>query len=146
MRFEAATDREALKRLIENSLRTAEMKATRSRSASTWLLVTRVVTAAATTLVSAVTAASGPVVGEGPTGWKISCAIAAFLGFATTVCISLNQVLGLGQRVSRANACAGRLQSLDVSLKTSHSDWDKVSSEYETILRDFPEEIRRSGQ
>ena len=97
-------------------------------------------------MVSAVTAAGGPVIGEGPTGWKISCVIAAIFGFATTVCVGLNQGLGLGQRVSRSNACAGRLKSLDVSLKTGRADWDEISSEYEKIVKDFAEEIRRTRQ
>lgn len=91
---------------------------------------------------AAITAAQGPIIGEGPPGWRISCIIAAVFGFATTVCVGLNQQLKLSDRLSKGNECAGRLRALDVAVATDSRDWDEVATEYQEIVRLYPEPIR----
>jgi len=135
---------ETLAEDIQNSLKNAEIKASRSGKLNSLLLVVSSITAAASTLVAGVTAAAGPVIGEGPSGWVISCVVAAIFGFITTVCIGINQSFGFAEKLSRTNECAGRLKSLDVSLRTGRADWNDVATEYEQIIREFSEEIRAS--
>jgi hypothetical protein len=135
-------DHEALKNDIHASLTNAERNAIRIRKMSTWLLIISILTSAATTLVSAVTAARGPIIGEGPSGWKISCVIAATFGFATTVCVGANQGFRFSDRGSRANECAGKLKSLDISIKTGNKNWEMITREYEDIVSKYPEEVR----
>lgn len=129
---------------IHSSLANAEKNASKIRRYGTWLLIISIITSAATTLVTAITAARGPIIGEGPSGWKVSCVIAAAFGFATTVCVGANQGFRFSDRGSRANECAGRLRALNVSIKTGSKNWDLITKEYEEIVSKFPEEIRQT--
>ena len=138
----SVTQNDALTHDIHESLKNAEFKASRSRKFNSILLVTSSITAATSTLIAGITAANGPVIGEGTSGWVISCIIAAVFGFVTTVCIGVNQGFGFAERLSRTNECAGRLKSLEVSIKTGRANWNDVASEYEQIIREFTEEIR----
>ncbi|MBM3436856.1 MAG: hypothetical protein FJY07_11640 [Bacteroidetes bacterium] len=142
METKITTDHFELVNDIRSSLANAEKNAIKIRKFNAWLLIISIVTSAATTLVTAITAARGPIVGEGPSGWKVSCLIAAAFGFATTVCVGANQGFRFSDRGSRANECAGRLRSLDISIKTGTKNWDLITKEYEEIVSKFPEEIR----
>lgn len=142
MRAESSVNQNALISDIHESFKNVEAKASRLRSFNTSLLITSIVTAAATTLVTAVTAASGPIIGQGVGGWKISCIIAAVLGFVTTVSVGTNQALGFTQRLSRINECAGRLKYLDVSIKTGRAGMEDIAKEYSEIVRDFAADVR----
>jgi hypothetical protein len=135
-------NQENLSREILSSLVNAEKNALRIRRYGNLLLLVSIITSAATTLVTAITAARGPIVGEGSSGWKVSCVIAAAFGFATTICVGANQGLRFSDRGSRANECAGRLRSLDISMKTGSKNWDHISKEYEDIISKYAEEIR----
>jgi hypothetical protein len=143
MSVESTENKDNLKQYIQESLQNAELNASRSRRFNSFLLITSILTASATTMVTAVTAATGPIIGEGTEGWKISCIIAAALGFVTTVCVGINQAFSFAQRLSRLNECAGRLRALEVSMKTGRAHWDDIATEYAAIVRDFTEEIRR---
>ncbi len=125
--------------LILLSLTQAETVRRRLRRLNARLLVAGLVASAAATVVSGWTAAAGPVVGSGPVGWKLSCAAAAFFGFVTTVCVGVNQQLGLGERVGTAGECLARLKSLHVALAVGNRAPDEVSREYEEIVRSYPE-------
>ena len=140
MNDESSIDREALTREIRTSLQNTESNLARYRKTNSLLLITSIITAAATTLVTTLAAAGGLVIGN----WKISCVVAAIFGFATTVCVGINQGLGYSQRLSRTNECAGRLKSLDVSIKTGRSNWENIAIEYEEIVKDFATEIRKA--
>jgi len=144
METKILTDHSGLINDIRSSLVNAEKNAIRIHRSGTWLLIVSIVTSAATTLVTAITAARGPIIGDGPSGWKVSCVIAAAFGFATTVCVGANQGFRFSDRGSRANECAGRLRSLDISIKTRSKNWDLITKEYEEIVSKFPEEIRKA--
>jgi len=76
------------KQLRENlkaSIHKAEGLVNGSQKANTRLLSTTIVSSAAATLVAGVTAAIGPVVGEGTEGWRMACIVAAVFGFVSTV-------------------------------------------------------------
>lgn len=143
MSTELPPDHDELKREIRKSLEHAEANAAHLKKTNTRLLIASIVTSAATTLVTAVAAASGPVVGDGTAGWQVSCAIAAVFGFATTVCVSLNQQLRLADRLSKANESGGRLKSLVVAMSAGSRDRDDIATEYAEIVRDYPEPLRR---
>ena len=122
-------NRAAFARRVKASLRKAEDYASRLQRTSTRLLASSIVSSAATTLVTAITAAQGPIVGEGPTGWRISCIIAAVFGFATTLFVGLNQQLKISDRLSQGNECASRLKALDVAIATGSRSWDAIAKE-----------------
>lgn len=127
---------------IRESLENAETNAQSMKKKSSWLLFSSIITSAASTLVAAVAVAQGPVVGEGIPGWRTTCIIAAIFSFATTVSVGLNQQFGMSDRVIKANECAGKLKSLDVSIATGSRNWEEIGKEYEAVVKEYPEEIR----
>lgn len=137
-------DNDELAKGIRESLKNAEANALRIKKRSSRLLFASIITSAASTLVAAIAAAQGPVVGEGIPGWRQTCILAAVFSFATTVCVGLNQQFSMNDRVSKTNECAGRLKSLDVSIATGSRSWEEIGKEYESIVEEFPEEIRAS--
>lgn len=139
-------DTQKLPRQIRESLHNAEANAARMQTTNTWLMVISIITSAGTTMVTAITAARGPMMGEGPGGWKLSCIIAAALGFATTVCVALNQQFRIADRLSKANECAGRLKSLIVSIGTGTRPFEDIAVEYEEIVKTYPAPIRARGR
>ena len=139
MSQELEQNQDALARRVRQSLKKAEQYASRVRTTNTRLLVLGVFNSGVSTLVTGVTAAQGPIVGEGIPGWRLACAVGAVFGFATTVSVGLNQQLKLGERLSEANQCLGRLKFLDVAMETGSRSWAEISEEYEDILRTYPD-------
>ena len=134
-----APNQEAFAKRVRDSLAKAQRRVTMLRNANSRLLVSSILTSAATTLVSGVTAAQGPIVGEGTAGWRLACVVAAGFGFATAVLAGVHQRLNVSERIAEATQCAGRLLSLDVALTTGVRDWDELTEEYHEIVRRFPE-------
>jgi hypothetical protein len=130
---------EALARRVRASLKTAEQHAERLKRTNTRLLVLGVVNSGVSTLITGTTAANGPLVGEGIPGWRLACIAGAVFGFATTVSVGLNQQLKLGERLSKANACLGRLRFLDVAIETGSRSWDEITDEYAAIVKAYPD-------
>jgi hypothetical protein len=139
MSQELDQNHDALARRVRQSLEKAERYASRVKRTNTRLLVFGVFNSGVSTLVTGVTAAQGPVVGEGIPGWRMACIVGAVFGFATTVSMGLNQQLKLSERLSRANQCLGRLKFLDVAMDTGSRTWAEISEEYEEILRTYPD-------
>ena len=138
MSQESENKHEALARRVRASLDKARRHASRLKTMSTRLLILGVVNSGVSTLITGVTAAGGPIVGEGIPGWRLACIAGAVFGFATTVSVGLNQQLRFGDRLSEANECLGRLKFLDVAIDTGSRSWDEISKEYESILKTYP--------
>lgn len=127
--------RENLTQRISANLQKVEQASARLRKTQTTLLIASVFCSAATTLVSGITAAQGPVVGDGPDGWKLSCLIAAIFGFLTTVTIGLSQQLKLNDRLLDSKECLGKLRALDLRTVTSEWDEQEVGKELADVLK-----------
>jgi hypothetical protein len=132
-------EHQALLKMVRNSLRQAERIAAQLRKANTRLVCTSISSSAACTLVAGITAASGPLVREGPDGWRLACIVSAILAFVATVCIGVGQQLRINDRLSTANRCVGRLRSLDVIITTNSRSWEEATKEYAEIEQTFPE-------
>ena len=141
MTGEPVQDRKALTQSVKASLRKAEERTAGLRKANTRLLVSGMASSAASTLVAGITAAQGPVIGEGAEGWRVACIVAAVFGFASTVSTGLVQQLKIGDRLSKGNQCLGKLRALDVSITTGSRSWKEIAEEYEEIARTCPELI-----
>lgn len=126
---------------LKQSLQYTKVRTAKLQKMHTGFMVTSIVSSSATTLVAAITAAQGPIIGDGPAGWKISCIIAAVFGFAATLCIGLNQQLKVSDRLSKSHECLGRLQSLDVATAIGSREPKQIMKEYEELVRTFPEFI-----
>ncbi len=134
----AQIDQTLLAQKIAESLQKTRAEVDRLRRINTFAIVFGLLSSAATTLVTGITAAHGPVVGEGPTGWKMSCLVAAILAFVATISVGLPQQLQLGDRLAQYNQALGRLKSLDVAIVTASRSWDEIAHEYEDIVRTYP--------
>ena len=130
---------DALARRVRQSLEKGERYASRVKSQNTGFLIFGVCNSGVATLVTGVTAAGGPVVGEGIPGWRLACIVGAVFGFATTVSMGLNQQLRLGERLLEAKQCLGQLKLLNVAVDTGSHSWAEISEEYEEILRTYPD-------
>jgi hypothetical protein len=141
MSKESTLDRNALTRRVTASLTRAEAIVSGLRKAHTRLLVAGMGSSAVATLVAGITAAQGPVVGQGTEGWRVACIVAAVFAFASTATTGLHQQLKIGDRVSEGTQCVGRLKSLDVVIGTGSRGWEEIASEYEEIAKAYPELI-----
>jgi hypothetical protein len=139
MSKEPAPDRDALARRVSASLRKAQQHVSRLRRTNTRLLITGIASSAASTLVAGITAAQGPVVGEGTEGWRVACIVAAVFAFVSTVSSGLGQQLKTGDRLLEGRQCVGRLRALDVTIATGSREWEEIVQEYEEIAKTYPE-------
>ena len=136
---EQGDDRQVLLKKVTNSLRKAERVTVGLSKANTRVVFASVFGSAACTLVAGITAAHGPVVGEGPDGWRLACTISAVLAFEATVAIGLGHQLRISDRLSTAHQCVGRLRSLDVVIMTPGTSLEDAINEYVEIVQTFPE-------
>lgn len=141
MSKESTQDRNALVQRVKASLQKAEEIVSGLRKANTRLLVAGMASSAASTLVAGITAAQGPVVGEGTEGWRVACIVAAVFGFASTVSTGLSQQLKINDRLSEGTQCVSKLRSLDVVIITGSRSWEEIVKEYEEIAKTYPELI-----
>jgi hypothetical protein len=134
-------DRDLFARRVKDSLLRARAYAERLRKINARLLIAGVVTSAAATLVAGLTAATGPLVGEGIPGWRMACIVAAGFGFVSTLAVGLHQQLGLSERLANGHQCVARLAFLDLAIDTGSRDWDEIAKEYEAVVTSYPEVV-----
>lgn len=127
---------------VSRSLQQAESYAGRLGRTNGALSLGGILTSAAMTAVTGWTSVAGPVFGSSVAAWRLTCILAAVLGFLATVFMAVSQQLRLGDRVARANECIGRLKSLDFSLEAQTQSPQELWKEYANILRQYPEELR----
>lgn len=132
---------EVILRRISQGLERLSSRLRRLHRTNTALLVAAVLTSGLATLVTGITAATGPVIGEGIPGWRLACAVGAVFSFGASVSVGLNQSLKLGERLAQTRECNGRLRALEVALTTGSRSWHNVAAEYEEIVKAYPDLI-----
>ncbi|RIH81813.1 hypothetical protein Mterra_02948 [Calidithermus terrae] len=135
-------DSAALADHVRRSVLKAEAYTARLRRSNTRLLLTSLFASGASTLVTGVTAAGGPVVGSGIEGWRLACVAGAVLGFAATVSTGAVQQLKVGDRLSEGNQCLGRLRLLEVAISTRSRPLEDIAKEYAEVLKTYPEPLQ----
>ena len=130
-----------LKARIKTSLQKVESSTSQLRKTNTLLTVLGVVNSSIATLITAVTAAMGPVIGEGPSGWRISCIIGAVFAFGATLCVGLDKQLKTTDRLSKANQVVGRLRFLDLAIDTGHRSRAEITGEFEDLFKAYPDVV-----
>ena len=141
MAMDSTQDHSAIAKLVSTSLQKAHSHVSGLRKTNTRLMGANIVCSASATLVAGLTAATGPIVGTGPEGWRTSCIVAAILAFISTVTIGFIQQLKFEERLMVGNQCVGRLRELDVSIATGRQSWEEITREYSDIVKSFPEQI-----
>ena len=139
--MDSTQDHSAIAKLVSTSLQKARGHVSGLRKTNTRLMGANIVCSASATLVAGLTAATGPIVGTGPEGWRTSCIVAAILAFISTVTIGFMQQLKFEERLMVGNQCVGRLRELDLSIATGSQSWDEITKEYSDIVKSFPEQI-----
>jgi hypothetical protein len=135
-------DWETFTQRIKNSLEHAEAENAKLRKTESRLQIITLISSAAATLVAGITAAQGPLVGNGEQGWQLACIIAAVFAFIGTISTGLNQQLRINDRRIESVQCVGRLKSLDVAVATGSRNRDEIKKDYEEVARTFPELVK----
>jgi len=137
--MQSTQNREALERRVKDNLQKVREHTTKLRKSNSQLLVASIITSGTSTLVAGITAAQGPVIGDGVSGWRIACIIAAVFAFAATVCTGLTQQLKIAERLAEGNQCFSRLNALDVAIVMGNRSWEDLAKEYEEITKTYSE-------
>lgn len=93
------------------------------------------------TLLAGVTAATGPLMGQGPPAWRWTCAIVAAATAGAALTTGVQQRFKIPEALGRALACAARLRSLDLALQLSSLTPKEVGQQYDQLLATYPEEL-----
>lgn len=124
---------------LQTSLAKAQKMASGYKRLNLALVLTSLSSSAMGTLITGVTVANGPIIGSGVDGWRISCILAAILGFLTTMSVGLSQQLRVSERLASSHNCSGRLRALELILATQSKPWEAVVQDYEAVLREYSE-------
>jgi hypothetical protein len=136
------TGQDVISERILNGLNHLETRMQQLQRANTGLLASGIVSSAASTLVTGVTAANGPVLGSGTPGWRLACIIAAVFSFGATIAVGLNQRLKIGEKLAEGRQCTGHLRALEVAMVTGSRPRDEIVKEYEELVRTYPDLVR----
>jgi len=134
---EPKQDHDAFVQMVKDSLRKAREYTSGLRKRNTRLLITGMICSAGTTLVAGGTAAAGPVVGSGDTGWRIACIVAAILAFISTVSTAITTQLKFDERLTKGNQCVGQLEALNISILTGTENWEETAKEFREIVKAY---------
>ncbi len=141
MAVETSENNALFAKRIEQSLAKAELQVKSLRSTNSRLGIASLSSSAVTTVVAGVTAAAGPLVGEGIPAWRSACIVAAIFGLVGTISAGLLQQFKFEERLLQGNQCIGKLKALDVALATGRRSLDEIGLEYEELARQYPEYI-----
>ncbi|GEM47830.1 hypothetical protein [Deinococcus cellulosilyticus] len=75
----------------------------------------------------------GAIVGEGKTGWTLTCGAVSLLTLLSTLCTTMIQQSRLTERLTTAEACAGQLRAVSKGLRSNRHTEDEAREELEDI-------------
>jgi hypothetical protein len=126
---------------IQDHLHRVERRVGRLRRLNVQVVGANLLCSTIATLLAGLTAASGPLMGEGTSAWRWTCAIIAVVTAGTALATGLQQRFKLPEQLARSLACAGRLRSLELSLQLSRLAPEEVGKEYEQLITAYAEEL-----
>lgn len=138
---ESPDPRAALLERIRAGMRKAEAQSRELRKKNSRYISVGVIAGALATLVAGTAAALGPVIGQGPPAWKLTCGAVALLTGVATVFNGLQKQLSIAERFAKASSCLGKLTSLEFALTVNKRDTADVAQEYETALAAYSDII-----
>lgn len=127
---------------VSRSLNQVENYANRLAKSSGAYSLGGIVASAGATALTGWTSVAGPIFGDSVLAWRITCIIAAILGFFTTIFMSISQTQRYSERLAHANECIGRLKAVQFALEFGAGDTQETWQEFSLILRQYPEELR----
>jgi hypothetical protein len=140
--MQPATDvRSFLATRIQENLRRVDGTATRLRRVNVRVQSANLVLTTLATLLAGLTAAGGPLIGEGPPAWRWTCGAIAVITAAAGLTAGFHQRFQLPDKLARALSCAGRLRSLELGLQLSRLTPEEATHEYEQLIASYPEDM-----
>ena len=91
------------------------------------------------TILAGLTAAKGPLAGHGAPAWKWTCGLVAVLSGLGALATGLLQRLAVPERYAKAQACTGRLASLELSLTLEKKEPELVARDYLEVISQYPQ-------
>ena len=127
-------------RITEN-LGRVETRVTQLRRTNVRVTGLSLLLSTAATLLAGLTAAAGPLAGEGPPAWRWTCGIIAVVTAAAALTTGFQQRFQIPEQLARALACAGRLRGIELSLQLGRVAPEQAGHEYEQLIATYPEEL-----
>ena len=121
---------QGLARRIEVELACATGHVRRLRRQNAWLGYTGIFAGAVATLLAGGAATTGAIGGQ----WATTCGVVALRTACGTVASGLQRQLGIMENLTRATACAGKLDALRVALTVTRRELREVAIEYERLV------------
>lgn len=119
---------------ISNGIRKADALITQLKKKNSRYITIGILAGALSTVIAGSAAALGPVIGQGPPAWKLTCGLVAVCTAVATVVGGLQKQLAITERLARAVACSGKLHSLEFALTVSNRETAEVAREYESTV------------
>ncbi len=116
---------------ISDGIRRTNTLITELKKKNSRYITISILTAALSTVIAGSAAALGPVIGQGPPAWKLTCGLVAVCTAITTAVGGLQKQLAIAERLARALTCSGKLHSLEFALTVSNRETAEVAREYE---------------
>lgn len=139
--MDVQAQREALLVNVRESLRRAEAQAVHLRRGDSRFVYTSLVSSSTATVVAGLAAALGPVLGKGPAGWKVTCAVVAGLTACATLLSGIHKQLAIPERLGKVTACIGKLRALEIDLTLGNREALQVAKEYQELAVNYQEFI-----
>jgi hypothetical protein len=136
---EGSHAREDMLQQVRQAIANAESRTRELRRENSRLIILGLITGALGTIMAAFAAAKGPVTGQGPHAWRVTCGIVATLTACATLFPGLNQQLSIPDRLAKANICVGRLRGLEIGLTVTQRDPTEVAGEYQEVCSAYHE-------
>lgn len=122
---------------IQKDLRHAETKAERLRRNNVRLIAASLVASALATALAGITAAVGPLAGEGPPAWRWTCGLIALVTATAGLLTGIHQRLNVAEQLAQSLACAGRLRALELSLALRRREAQDLARDYEELVATY---------
>ena len=103
------------------------------------LVASSLAATALATVLAGLTAAAGPLAGEGPPAWRLTCGAIAVITALSGALTGAHQRFRVPERRAQALTCLGRLRALELALGISRRDPTDVAREYQEVLAQHPE-------
>lgn len=131
--------REALLVRIKDGLNRSGSRTAELRRANSRLIWLSLIASAVATMLAAVTAAAGPLAGEGPPAWRLTCGSIAVLTGMSGLLTGAHQRLNVSEKLASAIACTGKLRSMELALTVTGRDPGEVARDYEDLVATYQE-------
>ncbi len=124
---------------IRTDLRWIEARSRELRRLDVRLVSASLGFSALATLLAGLTAAVGPLAGEGPPAWRWTCGLLAAVTAVSGVLTGAHQRFRVPERRAQVLAVEGRLRGLEIALGVARREPREVAREYQELLGQYPD-------